>query len=202
MDFRATPKHVETLKKCWKTYAGTHSFHNFTKRIKPGEARASRSIVSFHVEDPIVFDNGMEWIPTQVLWQSFLLHQIRKMVCMAIDVTRGVAPIESIGKALAKDSDYQVGLAPAQGLFLEMSYYCGYSRRKLQNPELDDLNWDNESSPVFQRWKEFRNGTIMKHVVEEEEKQGNFIKYLFTQERIYDYRQFYKLDGGRRESSS
>ena len=193
-DYRATLEQREQLKKALQVFEGTHSFHNYAKGVGAKEARAQRYIESFQVEDPVVFENGMEWIPTQVLGQSFLLNQIRKMVCMAMDVARGVAPLETVEKGLSKDNDIRVNLAPAQGLYMEMAYYGGYNRRKQKNPELKDLDWTDEKSAVYQRWKEFRNGTLMKHVGEEEEREGNFVKYAFVQDFISKPRRMYQLE--------
>ena len=108
------------------------------------------------------------------------------MVCMAIEVGRGVTTLETIRRAFMKDDAIRIGLAPAQGLYLDMSYYCGYNRRKRQNPELEELDWTRKDSPVYRRWKDFRNGTIMTHVVSEEEREGNFVKFLFLQEYVFD----------------
>jgi tRNA pseudouridine38-40 synthase len=190
--FRATPKHLEKLSDALKVYEGTHSFHNYARGVGAEEARAARYIVSFHVEDPIVFEDGMEWIPTQVMGQSFLLNQIRKMVSMAMDVARGAAPLELVGMALLRENDVRVNIAPSQGLYLEMSYYGGYNLKKQTNPGLKDLEWASEEAPAHQRWKDFRNGTLMKHVVEEEEREGNFIKYLYIHEYIFNYRKMYE----------
>ena len=186
-DIRVTPEQLSRLKDALRIYEGTHSFHNFTKGVKPDEARATRFVVSFNVEDPIVFENGVEWIPTQVLGQSFLLHQIRKMVCMAIEVGRGVAKAETIRRAFEKDDAIRVGLAPAQGLYLDMSFYDGYNLRKMhQNPELEDADWTPKNSPAYERWKRFRSECVMKHVVSEEEEESNFVKFLFLQEFFFD----------------
>jgi len=196
---RVVEAQLNSLREALKCYEGTHSFHNFTRGVKATEARATRFIEYFRVEDPIVFDDGTEWIPTQVLGQSFLLHQIRKMVCMAIDVTRGAAPLETIPRALSKSSDIRISPAPAQGLYLDMSFYHGYNRRSQQsNPDLPDLDWTKEGSEEFEMWKEFRNGVVMKHVAEEEAREGNFIKHLFVQEFIFDYHEYYQLEGERR----
>jgi tRNA pseudouridine38-40 synthase len=189
--FRATPEHLEKLRAALKVYEGTHSFHNYARGVGAAEGRASRYIISFDIENPIVFENGMEWIPTQVTGQSFLLNQIRKMVSMAMDVARGAAPLELVGKALTKD-DVRVNIAPSQGLFLEMSFYGGYNNHKQVNPDLRDLDFSDEKTPVYQRWKDFRSGTLMKHVVEEEEREGNFIKYLYVQDSIFNYRKMYQ----------
>lgn len=191
--YRSTEEQRNLLQAALKKYEKTHSFHNFTKGIKPTEATATRYIESFHVQDPVIID-GLEWIPTQVLGQSFLLHQIRKMVSMALDVARGAVPLEFLDKALSKEVIIKINLAPPQGLFLEMSYYGGYNRRKgSQNTELPDLNWTVEG-PSLDRWEAFRS-TIRRHIVEEEEQEGNFVKYIYIQECIFGVRECYGLDG-------
>jgi tRNA pseudouridine38-40 synthase len=191
-DFRATETHLEQLRAALAVYEGTHSFHNYARGVNADEGRSARYITSFNVETPVVFANGMEWIPTQVTGQSFLLNQIRKMVSMAVDVARGAAPLALAEQALSKHQDVRVNIAPSQGLFLEMSFYGGYNQHKQINPDLRDLDFSDETTPAYQRWKEFRNGTLMTHVVEEEEREGNFIKYLYIQDSIFNYRKMYQ----------
>ena len=99
--YRLTKDQQTLLQSDLKKYEGTKPFHNFTKGLKPGQASANRYIESFHVQDLVLID-GLEWIPTQVLGQSFLLHQIRKMVSVAVDIGLGVAPLEVLDKALSK----------------------------------------------------------------------------------------------------
>lgn len=190
-DFRSTPAQRDLLQSALKAYEGTHKFHNYSKGVKANEGKASRYILSFTAQDPIVV-NGVEWIPTQVLGQSFLLHQIRKMISMAVDVARGVAPLDILVKALSKTENIRIAVAPAQGLFLEMSYFVNYNRHKQQNQELADLDWTVEG-PARDRWEAFRK-IIRQHIVDEEDQQGNFIQYMYVQECIFEYRRFYRLD--------
>ena len=190
-DFRSTPAQRDRLQSALTAYEGTHKFHNYSKGVQGNEGKASRYILSFTAQDPIIVD-GMEWIPTQVLGQSFLLHQIRKMISMAVDVARGVAPLDILVTALDKTERIRVAVAPAQGLFLEMSYFVNYNRHKQQNQELADLDWTVEG-PARDRWEAFRK-IIRQHIVDEEDQQGNFIQYMYVQECIFEYRRFYRLD--------
>jgi tRNA pseudouridine(38-40) synthase len=190
-DFRCTAEQRKLLENALSKYEGTNPFHNFTRGIKPGQPQANRFIEYFRVQDPVVID-GVEWIPTQVLGQSFLLHQIRKMISMAIDVTRGVASLDVMEKALNEEEVVRIGIAPAQGLFLEMSYFGGYNRRKVQNQDLPNLDWSVDG-PAKDRWQAMRN-KIRQHIVEEEMQQGNFIQYMYTQEVFFEHQKFYKLD--------
>lgn len=190
--YRSTQEQRNLLQSALTRYEGTNPFHNFTKGMKPGLPQANRFIEYFRVQEPVVID-GVEWIPTQVLGQSFLLHQIRKMISMAIDIARGAVPVATLDTALARNETVRVAIAPAQGLFLEMSFFGGYNRRKAQNQDLPDLDWSKEGS-AKERWETFRH-TIRQHIVEEEMEQGNFLQYMYVQECIFDYRKFYNLDG-------
>lgn len=44
--------------------------------------------------------NGQPWVRLVVIGQSFMLHQIRKMVGLAMAVYRGAAPVDAIPIAL------------------------------------------------------------------------------------------------------
>lgn len=192
--YRSTNESRQLLQCALKKYEGTHSFHNFTRGISAGQATAQRFIECFKLQDPVVMGD-MEWIPTQILGQSFLLHQIRKMISMAIDVGRGAASIDIMDRALSKETTMNVHVAPAQGLFLEMSYFGGYNRRKGQSHnDLSDLDW-TVAGPANDRWAAFRN-VVRDHIVQEEKDHGNFIQYMYVQERIYDFRKMYNMEEG------
>jgi hypothetical protein len=79
-----------------------------------------------------------------------------------------------------------LNLAPAQGLFLDMRIFEGYDSRKA-NSHLEDLDWmTDETAPAVQRWKDFRENVVMKHIGQEEAAQGHFIRYLYVhQEHVY-----------------
>mmetsp|Transcript_22185 Transcript_22185/g.47027 ORF Transcript_22185/g.47027 Transcript_22185/m.47027 type:complete len:583 (-) Transcript_22185:15-1763(-) len=177
-DYRSTEKSRNLLNAALKKYEGSKFFHNFTKGLKPGQAQARRFIETFQAQDPVVVD-GIEWVPTQVLGQSFLLHQIRKMICVAIDIARGTAPLEFMDKALSKDEAIALHVAPAQGLFLEMSYFGGYNRRKntQTNHELPDIDWTKDG-PAKDSWVEFRD-VVRDHICQEDKNQLNFVQFLF-----------------------
>lgn len=187
--FRATPQHVQDLQDTLSQYEGTKSFHNFTNKKTAQDADAQRYIISFQTQEPIMME-GIEWIPTQVVGQSFLLHQIRKMVSLAIDVARGSASMTVMDHALSK-ACINLNLAPAQGLFLDMSIFEGYNRHK-KNAHVQHLDWVTDpTTPAVQRWSNFREGVIMKHIGQEEASQGNFVRYLYVQEYVYDCKRQY-----------
>jgi tRNA pseudouridine38-40 synthase len=190
-DYRATPEQLKRLGSALELYQGTNSFHNFTKGVKPHEARSLRFIDSFHVQEPILV-NGVEWIPTTVTGQSFLMHQIRKMICVAMDVARGQGRFENqvIERALSRHHLTRLRPAPSQGLFLEMSFYDGYNKRKSQNTNLENIEWHKDGTAANARWKEFRT-QIRKHIVEEDAREGHFVRHMVVQEFVYDIERNY-----------
>lgn len=192
-NYRVEPEQLEALKTALHKYEGTHSFHNFTNKLSAQDASATRYIVSFNVEDPMIFDNGMQWIPTQVLGQSFLIHQIRKMVSVAIDSVRLGLP-DLIPDSLDKKNSNRTDLAPAQGLFMEMSFYDSYNGRlQSQQSDVHPLEWHSNKTEVFHRWKKFRNEVIMDHIVKEEEREDNFLQHIYNHEFYFDVDEYYGL---------
>ena len=64
-----------------------------------------------------------------VTGQSFMLHQIRKMVGVAIAIMRGLAPENAISLALDPRRDVNTCIAPDVGLFLDESIFESYNSR-------------------------------------------------------------------------
>ncbi|GKY95673.1 hypothetical protein MPSEU_000528300 [Mayamaea pseudoterrestris] len=191
--YRASPEQLERLQQGLVALQGTHSFHHFTKNVTASDAKATRYILSYISLPPVVLDDGVEWIPTQVTGQSFLVYQVRKMSSLLIDVARGAAQLTVIERALAKDSNIRLNVAPAQGLFKEMSYYNSYNQRKNSaNPELQDLEWDKDGSSVRKRWLEYKV-RVVHHIVRDEALHANFVKYMFNQDFIFNKQRHYKL---------
>ena len=62
---------------------------------------------------------GQDWLQIRIVGQSFMLHQIRKMVQLATAILRGTAPAEAIPVALNPAKDVAIPMAPNVGLFLD-----------------------------------------------------------------------------------
>mmetsp|Transcript_9961 Transcript_9961/g.15306 ORF Transcript_9961/g.15306 Transcript_9961/m.15306 type:complete len:115 (+) Transcript_9961:951-1295(+) len=80
-----------------------------------------------------------------------------------------------------------ISTAPAQGLFLDMSFYDTYNERKERtNSLVPDLDWTNEESESFQRWKDMKD-CIVKHIMDEEHQSMNFVKFSCEQQRGFTH---------------
>jgi tRNA pseudouridine38-40 synthase len=132
---------IQRLNDILKQYQGTCNFHNFTVRTPATAPQAKRFILSFTC-DGIFEINGTKWVRTVVIGQSFMLHQIRKMIGMALAEFRGVAPPGSLKYALGTFHSANTPMAPDLGLFLDECYYDAYNDRwGHQNEDLRLSDW-------------------------------------------------------------
>ena len=115
-------------------YCGTHNFHNYTIRVDPNDASAMRYIISFECGEPFVID-GVEFVRTTVVGQSFMLHQIRKLIGTMIGVMRGYWTEEDQIFALKTKESCNTPMAPELGLFLCECIYHAYNNRYAESHE-------------------------------------------------------------------
>lgn len=134
---RITDEDVLQLRSILHAYVGTHNFHNFTSGRAATDSSCRRHITGFGAGDPFVRD-GYEWITLAVSGQSFMLHQIRKMVGLAVAIMRGLCDASCIARAFMPDK-IDLPRAPGLGLILGnvFFYYYNQTRGKLHG----ELDW-------------------------------------------------------------
>jgi tRNA pseudouridine38-40 synthase len=114
-----------------KRFVGTHSFHNFTAGHKAGEATCQRYMIEFTCSEPFML-RGVEFVALRVLGQSFMLHQIRKMVCLVLMLAqkgiRDEQGIDAIFRACFSPEKHNIPPVPPDGLFLDRLYFDSYNK--------------------------------------------------------------------------
>jgi tRNA pseudouridine38-40 synthase len=117
-------------------FEGTHSFHNFTvgreHRVPPPPPAVRFITRCTCARDPVTIEcDGVQKQFARILvqGQSFMLHQIRKMVSLALMVERGVVPADAITRAFDRTLLTNVVPAPAAGLFLDSLHFGAYNKR-------------------------------------------------------------------------
>lgn len=128
--YRVSPERLERIRQAFKLYEGVHNFHNFTIGKDFKDPSATRYMKSLTVSDPKIID-GTEWLSIKIHGQSFMLHQIRKMVAMAALVVRNGCAPERITEAFGS-TRISIPKAPSLGLLLEQPVYDAYNK-KLQD---------------------------------------------------------------------
>lgn len=94
-------KERERFNRILNYYVGTHNFHNFTTRTKAEDPSARRYIISFDASKTVTVE-GIEFVKCEVVGQSFMLHQIRKMMGLAVAIMRNCALETLFEKAFQK----------------------------------------------------------------------------------------------------
>ncbi|KAG6704703.1 hypothetical protein I3843_07G140400 [Carya illinoinensis] len=166
-------KERENFNRILKYYVGTHNFHNFTTRTKAEDPAAQRFIVSFNANATVTVQ-GIEFVKCEVVGQSFMLHQIRKMIGLAVAIMRDCAPESLIEKALQKDVNINVPTAPEVGLYLEECFFTSYNQKwKDSHEEVSMKAYEEEA-------EDFKMKHIYSHIASTEHKEGAVALWLHS----------------------
>ena len=157
-------------------FLGTHNFWNFTIQKPFRDPSAKRVIKTFKVNyDPILID-GTEWLSLKVHGQSFMMHQIRKMVGMVALIVRcGTDPqrlVEAYGS-----SNFSIPKAPSLGLLLERPVFDSYNRRAKSELGKEPISFDKYTAEM----DAFKQKFIYERMYHDEEREnvfGNFFNHV------------------------
>ncbi|XP_015264192.1 PREDICTED: tRNA pseudouridine synthase A, mitochondrial isoform X2 [Gekko japonicus] len=172
--YRLSPETLETVNRLLACYKGTHNFHNFTSQKGPKDPSAKRYIMEMYCEEPFVRD-GVELAVVKVKGQSFMMHQIRKMIGLVIAIVKGYAS-EAIMERSWGEEKVDVPKAPGLGLVLERVHFEKYNRRFGNDGLHEALEWADEEGTIAAFKEEFIYPTIVS--TEKEEK--SMVSWLET----------------------
>lgn len=92
------------------SYVGTHAFHNFAERMSPSDKARFRYIISCKSEGPFQ-SCGADFVKVTIVGQSFVLHQIRNMVGLALMVRSSV--LSKCAATMLLTSEMRTSLLPS-----------------------------------------------------------------------------------------
>jgi tRNA pseudouridine38-40 synthase len=130
--------------------------------------------------------NGTEWLSIKIHGQSFMLHQIRKMVAMVALCIRYGSPLNRIIEAF-NSTDISIPKAPSLGLLLEQPVYEAYNVR-LGTFGYGHITFDKYAKEV----EEFKSTHIYDKIFAEEGKENVFHGFFgfidsFRGDETFDY---------------
>ncbi|KAI5164288.1 tRNA pseudouridine38-40 synthase [Nematocida ausubeli] len=154
---------MESLKKM----QGTHNFHNFTATNQ--EKGPKRFIKKIEVEEYL--SDGIKWCRVLLHGQSFMIHQIRKMIGFAILAAQRIQAVGDVQEALDKvmsPEKVNIPKVPGELLLLSHSYFTNYnknfgaSRGVIDNAGCDEYKAEHlypavctqENAKLFNDWQE------------------------------------------------
>lgn len=123
-DFRLSDDIFTRVNDTLKLFLGTKNYHNYTSKKKPTDPSAKRYMREFECEKPFI-SQGIEFAILRVRGQSFMMHQIRKMIGMLLAVIRGLTTEETIQSSFGIEK-VNVPRAPGLGLMLDYVHYERY----------------------------------------------------------------------------
>lgn len=185
--YRIPQARIARLQEALTSYVGTRNFHNYTILKTFRDPSSKRNIKSFVVNPEPQIINDTEWLSMKVHGQSFMMHQIRKMVGMASLVVRCGTPISRIQESYGENK-MSIPKVPGLGLLLERPVFDSYNT--LQAPKhgreiLDFGKWEKQM-------EDFKQKEIYQRIFEEEAAENTF-HLFFNQIDNYRERHFLYL---------
>lgn len=176
-DYRAPKEVIDLFNSTLEGYLGTHVFHNFTSGKKFHEDSSTRVIRHISCSEPFYPCNQdkIEFVVVRIKGQSFMLHQIRKMVGLAIAVVKGFATEDHIKRSM-DEPFMDVPKAPGLGLMLEEVHFDRYNRRYGGDGQHEPIEWEKENDEI----EKFKQEFIYPVVVDTEIEEKSMLDWLHT----------------------
>ncbi|KAL8960141.1 MAG: hypothetical protein Q9183_005513 [Haloplaca sp. 2 TL-2023] len=169
---RIHPSRLARVQSILDQYIGTQNFHNYTIAKAPRDPSAKRVIKFFTVAPDPILINNTEWLSLKVHGQSFMMHQIRKMVTMAAMIVRSGCPKERMKESYGLEK-LTVPKAPSLGLLLERPVFDTY------NTKMKDKDVEGRGEIGFEAYRaemeEFKQREIYERIFREEERDDTFV---------------------------
>lgn len=182
--YRIDPARIVELNTILKGFEGTRNFHNFTSQKDFVDPSSKRFIIQFECQQPFIM-SGVEFCVMTVKGQSFMLHQIRKMIGLSLAIFRGLTPITTLERAFTSER-LDIPKAPGLGLVLDQVHYDRYNKRYGEDGIHETLDWNAVEDKV----KEFFDSKILPKIVETELAEKSMETWLETlPKHSYDVRQ-------------
>jgi tRNA pseudouridine38-40 synthase len=162
--YRLPAARLERVRTAFESYVGTLNFHNYTVSKSFRDPSAKRNIKSFTVSEPMMV-NDTEWLSLKVHGQSFMMHQIRKMVGMATMSVRCGSSLDIIKESFDA-ATIAIPKAPGLGLLLERPVFDTYNSKAETDYKRGKIDFDAHKEKI----DKFKEKEIYQHIYAEEER--------------------------------
>lgn len=163
--YRIHPSRLERVREALSLYEGTRNYHNYTVQKPFSDPSAKRVIKSFVVNPNPILINGTEWLSLKVHGQSFMMHQIRKMVGMVALMVRCGCDPKRITESYGPEK-ISIPKAPSLGLLLERPVFDSYNKRAKGDLGKEPIDFDKFKEEM----DEFKQREIYERMYSDEEK--------------------------------
>lgn len=183
--YRIHPDRVARVRSHLSRYIGSHKFHNYTIEKTFRDPSATRVIKAFNVDTTPIIINDTEWLSLKVWGQSFMMHQIRKMVSMVALLVRCGCHEGRIQDSYLGDR-LSIPKAPSLGLLLECPVFEVY------NEKLEGFGYNKiDFSRYKKEMEEFKQREIYERIFREEERDHTFHSFFTSLDNTRSSQLFY-----------
>jgi len=165
---------LEQINSLLSEFHGTKNHFNYTSGRKVDDPSCFRHIRELVCTGPFL-ENGLEWLRITINGDSFMYHQIRKIVGMTIAVMRKAAPEGHLLKSFAK-LRIDVPRAPGLGLILDEVKLGRYNKKGGEDGVHIPLIW----TPYEDVVDKFKKEHIYSIIFEQEKKTKSMLNWLGT----------------------
>ncbi|KAK5174734.1 tRNA pseudouridine synthase 1 [Saxophila tyrrhenica] len=177
--YRIPAQRINRIQDALTRFVGTSNFHNYTIQKTFRDPSAKRHIKSFVINpQPILIGDGpdedkTEWLSLKVHGQSFMMHQIRKMVGMVTLLVRSGADLATLSKSMT-EARYSIPKVPGLGLLLERPVFDSYNNIQAPKHGRDKLDFGKFDKEL----EAFKQREIYQRIFREEEEKNEFVKFF------------------------
>lgn len=180
--YRIPAQRIARIQEMLGKFVGTKNYHNFTIQKTFRDPSSKRHIKSFAVHGkPILIgenaeqadEEKMEWLSLKVHGQSFMMHQIRKMIGMVALLVRCGGSPSTLDASLGPEK-YSIPKVPGLGLLLERPVFESYNVGKASQFEKAALVFD----PYESEMDDFKQREIYARIFREEAEGHEFSRFF------------------------
>lgn len=165
--YRVSQDRLQRLQAVLDKYTGTNNFHNYTVQKAFSDPSARRHIKSFVVNPQPIIIGNTEWLSLKVHGQSFMMHQIRKMVGLASLMVRCGTALDRVAESYQAQK-MAIPKAPGLGLLLERPVFENYNRRAKDTLGKSEIDFGNYEEKLLA----FKEKHIYRRIFDVEEKEN------------------------------
>ncbi|ORX92021.1 tRNA pseudouridine synthase [Basidiobolus meristosporus CBS 931.73] len=182
-EYRVPPEKVDFLRTLCSKFTGTHSFHNFTIGKSFTDSSVKRYITKFECSEPRIIA-GFEWVNFQIQGQSFMLHQIRKMIGLMILMTRANSPSSLVDDSFL-ERKLNIPKAPGISLVLERPVFSAYNKLALTQGK-SPIDFSQHKNQI-DKFKSDHIDSSVTALAIQNDSFDQWIKSLYTFPESFDY---------------
>ncbi|XP_065317984.1 pseudouridylate synthase 1 homolog isoform X1 [Gordionus sp. m RMFG-2023] len=146
-------------------YHGSHNYHNYTSGKNHSDKSSIRYIMNTEISAPFV-KNGIEWVFITIKGQSFMLHQIRKMIGFTMAAIRDLVTQDEIYNSWLPTKIY-IPKAPGLGLILKEVHYDWYNTKFKDDSSKNKISFDKYKKEIEEFAHKFVYSSIISTELEQ-----------------------------------